>query len=85
MAINAIKRARYFFQLRACVIYSEMKQANMDVGCDVLTLSQLANKSKINEMYFYKKVILELMIDLLVFIQCLTLHGYPNSYAGSLL
>ena len=69
--VNVIKGARYCLQVGACVIYSKLKQAHMDSGSDELILSWLANKRKINEMCFYWKLILELMIDLLVFIRSL--------------
>ena len=71
VTVNDIKRARYCLQVGACVIYSKLKQVHMDNGSDELILSWLANKSKINEMCFYWKLILELMIDLLVFIRSL--------------
>ena len=55
----------------------------MDSGSDEFILLWLANKSKINEMCFYWKLILELMIDLLVFIRFLGEGKYPL-YTASL-
>ena len=73
------------------MIYSKLKQTHRNSGSDELILLWLANKSKINEMYFYWKLILELMM-------CLSsydffkranihyiLHHYVNSEAGTLL
>ena len=71
MTVNGIKRAMYCLQVLACLIYSKLKQAHMDSGSDELILLWLANKTKINEMCFYWKLILKLMIDLLVFIRSL--------------
>ena len=65
--VNNIKRARYYLQVGACVIYSKLKQAHMDSGSDELILLWLANKSKMNKICFYWKLILELTVDLLVF------------------
>ena len=85
VTVNNLKRASHSLQVGACVIYSKLKQANMDTGSDVFILSWLVNKIKINEMDFYWKVIVKLMIDLLVFIRSLIWHPYVNSYAGTLL
>ena len=49
----------------------------MDSGSDELILLWLANKTKINEMCFYWKLILELMIDFFVFIRSLREGKYP--------
>ena len=67
VTVNDIKRARYGLHVGARVIYS--KQAHMDSGSDEFILQWLENKSKINEMCFYWRLILELMIDLHVFIR----------------
>ena len=77
VTVNDIKRARYCLQVRACVIYLKLKQVNMDNGSKELILSLLANKSKINEMCVYWKLILELMVDVLVFIRSLREGKYP--------
>ena len=77
VTVNDIKGARYSFQVEGCVKYSKLKQANMGTGNDALILSWLANKNQINEMCFYWKVILELMIDFLVFIRSLILYRWP--------
>ena len=53
VTVSNIKRASYCLQVGACLIYSKLKQAHMDSGSDKLILLWLANKSKINEMYFY--------------------------------
>ena len=71
VTVNDIKGAKYCLQAGACVIYSKLKQAHTDSGSDELILSWLANKSKINEMCFYSKLILELIINWLVFIRSL--------------
>ena len=68
VTLNNIKRARYYLQVGACMIYLKLKQAHRDSGSDELILLWLANKSKINEMCLYWKLILELMIDVFVFI-----------------
>ena len=65
--VNNIKRARYCLQVGTYVIYLKLKQARMDSESDELILSWLANKRKINEMCFYRTLILKLMISLLVF------------------
>ena len=75
--VNNIKRARYYLQVGACVIYSKLKQAHMDSGSDELILLWLANKSKVNKICFYWKLILELTVDLLVFIRSLWEGKYP--------
>ena len=90
VTVNDIKRARYCLQVGACVIYSKLKQAHMDSGSDELILWWLANKSKINSICFYWKLILELMIDFLIFIGPMKifpyiLYRYINSCAGALL
>ena len=69
--VNNIKRARYCLQVGTYVIYLKLKQAHMDSESDELILSWLANKRKINEMCFYRTLILKLMISLLVFIRFL--------------
>ena len=74
--VNNIKRARYYLQVGACVIYSRLKQAHMDSGSDELILLWLANKSKVNKICFYWKLILELTVDLLVFIRSLLVGKY---------
>ena len=92
VTVNDIKRTRYCLQVGVCVIYSKLKQTHRDNGSDELYLLWLANKTKMNEMCFYWKLILERMIDVLVFIRFLRegkypliLHRYVNSYAGTLL
>ena len=82
VTVNDIKRARYCLQVGACVIYSKLKQAHIDSKSDELILSWLANKSKIKEMCFYWKLVLEFMIDLLVLIRSLRKGKYP--YIASL-
>ena len=70
----------------------------MDSGSDELIPSWLASKSKISEMSFSWKLILELMINLLAFIRSLRegkyplyiyiyiyIHRYINSYSDTLL
>ena len=74
VTVNDIKGARYSFQFEGCVNYSKLKHANMGIGNDALILSWLAKKKQINEMCFYWKVILELMINFLVFIRSLILY-----------
>ena len=81
VTVNNLKRASHSLPVGACVIYSKLKQANMDTGSDVLMYVLI----KVNEMDFYWKVIVKLMIDLLVFIRSLIWHPYVNSYAGTLL
>ena len=71
VTVNDIKRARYCLRVGACVIYSKLKQAHRDSGSDELILLWLANKNKTNEMCLYWKLILEFIIDVLVFIQSL--------------
>ena len=39
VTVNDMKRARYCFQVEACVIYSKLKQAHMDSGSDELIFS----------------------------------------------
>ena len=86
--VNNIKRAWYCLQFGACLIYLTLKQLYRGSRSDELILLWLANKSKINEMYFYWKLNLWLM--------CLSsydlferanihyiLHRYVNSYAGT--
>ena len=77
VTVEDIKRARYGLQVGACVIYSKLKKAHMDSGSDELILLWLANKSKINKMCFYWKLILELMIDFFVFMRSLREGKYP--------
>ena len=79
VTVNNIKRARYCLQVAACVSYSKLKQAHMDSGSDELIPSWLASKSKISEMSFCWKLILELMINLLAFIRSLREGKYPLS------
>ena len=55
----------------------------MNSGSDELILLWLANKRKLNEMCFYWKLILTLMIDLFVFIRSLREGKYPL-YTASL-
>ena len=64
----------------------------MDCGNNKLILPLMANKSKINEICFYWKLIFEPMIDCLTSYDLLKrvdihyiLHRYVNSYAGALL
>ena len=83
VTVNNIKRARYCLQVGACVIYSKLKQAHRDSRSDELILLWLANKNKKNEMCFYWKLILELMIDVLVFIRSLR-KGKYSLYIASL-
>ena len=46
MAVNNIKRARYFLQVGAFVIYSKSKQVHIDSGRYELIISWLANKKR---------------------------------------
>ena len=64
----------------------------MDSGNNKLILPLMANKSKINEICFYWKLILEPMVDFLTSYDLFKwadihyiLHRYVNSYAGTLL
>ena len=77
VTVKDIKRARCCLEVGACVIYSKLKKTHMDSGSDEFILLWLANKSKINEMCFYWKLILELMIDLFVFTWSLREGKYP--------
>ena len=74
------------------MIYSKLKQGLVDSGNNKLILPLMANKSKINEIRFYWKLILEPMVDFLTSYDLFKwadihyiLHRYVNSYAGTLL
>ena len=65
------------------MIYSKLKRAYLDSKSAESILVWLNNKSKNNEMCFYWKLILELMVDVLVFIRSLREGRYPL-YVASL-
>ena len=66
---NQIKRARYCIQVCLCALYKKLKDAAMTSGTSLTPLDWLEERSKSSEMCFYWKMVLQLQMEILVFIR----------------
>ena len=83
VTVNHIKRARYYLQVVACTIYTKLKSAYLDSNSDEPMLAWLNGKSEESEMCYYWKIILELMVDVLIFVRSIR-EGRFLLYVSSL-
>ena len=67
--VNHIKKARYFVQVSLCAIYAKLRKAYSDSGSNEVIDTWLNFRCNSSEMCLYWKIILDLMIDVLVFIR----------------
>ena len=69
VTVNDIKRARYCLQIGACVIYKLLSKTHQESGDNTALDAWLEIRANNSEMALYWKIILEIMVDALVFIR----------------
>ena len=66
--VNNIKRSRYCLHLAICVIYELLKEAHADNQSNLSLFDWLEERSKISQMAYYWRLILNFQIQVLIFV-----------------
>ena len=83
VSVNHIKRARYCIQVAACVMFSLLTSAQETSGDKSPVLQWLKNQSDESEMCHYWYVIIDLMLNVLIFVRSIR-EGNFSLYVSSL-
>ena len=83
VSVNHIKRARYYIQVAACVMFSLLTSAQEKSGDKSPVLQWLKNQSDESEMCHYWYVIIDLMLNVLIFVRSIR-EGNFSLYVSSL-
>ena len=67
--VNNIKRSRYCLQVAICVIYKLLKEAHADSQNNLSLFDWLEERSKISQMAYYWRLILNFQIQVLIFVR----------------
>ena len=71
-----IKQARYCMQVAACAIYMKLEEACKNAESNLTPIQWLEEKSQYNQMCFYWKLILNLEVDILLYIRAIRESNY---------
>ena len=83
VSVNLIKRARYYIQVAPCVMFSLLTSAHKKSGDKSPVLQWLKNQSEESEMCHYWYIIIDLMLNLLIFVRSVR-EGNFNLFVSSL-
>ena len=67
--VNNIKRSRYCLQVAICVIYKLLKEAHVDSQSILSLFDWLGERSKISQMAYYWRLILNFQTQVLIFVR----------------
>ena len=67
--VNNIKRSRYCLHVAICVIYKLLKEAHADNQSNLSLFDWLEERSKISQMAYYWRLILNFQIQVLIFVR----------------
>ena len=83
VSVNNIKRARYCIHVAACVRFSLLTSAHEKSGDKSPVLQWLKNQREESEMCHYWYVIIDLMLNLLIFVRSIREENF-SAYVSSL-
>ena len=83
VSVNLIKRARYYIQVAPCVMFSLLTSADKKSGDKSPVLQWLKNQSEESEMCHYWYIIIDLMLNPLIFVRSVR-EGDFSLYVSSL-
>ena len=67
--VNNIKRSRYCLQVAICVIYKLLKETHVDSQSILSLFDWLGERSKISQMAYYWRLILNFQTQVLIFVR----------------
>ena len=82
VSVNHFKRVRYCIQVAACVMFSLLTSAFEKSGDKGPVLKWLKNQSKESEMGHYLYIIIDLMLNLLIYVRSIR-EGNFSLYVSS--
>ena len=74
--VNNIKRSRYCLQVGICVIYKLLKEAHADTQTNVSIFSWLEERSKISQIAYYWRLILNFQIQVPIFVRSVRTRNF---------
>ena len=83
VTVNHIKKARYCLQVSICMIYSFLESAYQESGDTQPVMDWLRSRSETSEMCRYWHIILQMMLNLLIFVRSIR-EGNFLLYVSSL-
>ena len=69
--VNNIKRARYYLQVSVCAVYKKLKEAHSKSCSELPILQWLDERAHTSEMCLYWKLIINLQLEILMFVRSL--------------
>ena len=67
--INHIKRASYYLQVSLSVIYKKLREAHINSASTIPVMKRLEDRSNEWDMCFYWKLILNIQLEILIFVR----------------